>query len=369
MRRIFAWLLSVGLLLTSGQGRTAETRVTSILTGLDHPWSLAFLPLDEGLLITERPGRLRYWLPGQPLSAPIEGIPSVYTHGQGGLFDVLPAPDFAQTRRVYLSFAEQGKNDAGTAVGYGRLSEDHHRLTDFKVIFRQQPKLSSGEHFGGRLVFDREGFLFISLGENNRRPTAQDLTKHQGKIVRLTGEGDIPPDNPFVHDENARPEIWSLGHRNPQGLALNPWTGVVWENEHGPKGGDEVNIISKGANFGWPIATYGINYSGLKIPEAQGGAVAGTVQPVWYWQKSPAVSGMAFYDADRFPSWQHSLFIGALKQQALIRLTLDGDKVASEERLLEARGKRIRDVRVGPDGYVYVLTDERKGELLRLELE
>lgn len=369
MRRILALVLSGGLLLSGGQGMAAELQVTTLQTGLDHPWSLAFLPGEDGGLITERSGQLRYWSPGAPLSAPIKGVPAVYAHGQGGLFDVVLAPDFAQSRRVYLSYAEQGKNDAGTAVGYGRLSEDKRNLTDFKVIFRQQPKLSSGEHFGGRLVFDRNGYLFISLGENNRRPTAQELSKHQGKIVRLTGEGEVPPDNPFVHDENARPEIWSLGHRNPQGMALNPWTGALWENEHGPRGGDEVNIIAKGANFGWPIATYGINYSGLKIPEARGEVVAGTVQPIWYWQKSPAISGMAFYDAPRFPAWRHSLFIGALKQRALIRLTLDGDKVVSEERLLESLGQRIRDVRVGPDGYVYALTDERDGKLLKLGWE
>ncbi|TKI07445.1 PQQ-dependent sugar dehydrogenase [Martelella alba] len=362
-------LLSGCLLLSGGQGIAAELKVTTLQTDLDHPWSLAFLPGEAGMLITERVGRLRYWSPSTSLSAPIEGVPAVYARGQGGLFDVVLAPDFIQSRRVYLSYAEQGKDDAGTAVGYGRLSDDNRRLSDFNVIFRQQPKLSVGEHFGGRLVFDRQGYLFISLGENNRRPTAQDLTKHQGKIVRLTAEGDVPPDNPFVHDENARPEIWSLGHRNPQGMAINPWTGVLWEDEHGPKGGDEVNIIAKGANFGWPIATYGINYSGLKIPEAKGETVAGTVQPIWYWQKSPAISGMAFYNAERFPAWRHSLFIGALKQQALLRLILDGDKVVSEERLLMNLGKRIRDVRVGPDGYVYVLTDERDGSLLKLGLE
>lgn len=367
--RTISLVLSAGLAFFSGPGMTAELNVTQLLAGLDHPWSLALLPQNGGMLITERPGRLRYWQPGQLLSAPIVGVPAVYAHGQGGLFDVVPAPDFTQSRRIYLSYAEAGKDDAGTAVGYGRLSADNQQLTDFKVIFRQQPKLSSGEHFGGRLAFDRQGFLFISLGENNRRPTAQDLHKHQGKIVRLTADGEIPMDNPFVHDENACPAIWSLGHRNPQGLALNPWSGVIWENEHGPKGGDEVNIIAKGANYGWPIATYGINYSGLKIPEARGGAVAGTIQPAWYWQKSPAVSGMAFYNADRFPQWKNSVFIGALKQQALIRLRLQGDKVVSEQRFLEDRKERIRDVRVGPDGFVYVLTDERDGKLLRLGLE
>lgn len=369
MRWMILLLLAGALIVPVGQGMAAEPRVTPLITGLEHPWSLAFLTETGGMLITERPGRLRYWVPGQPLSAPIIGVPPVYSHGQGGLFEVLPAPDFSRSRRIYLSYAEAGADEAGTAVGYGRLSEDHLRLTDFKVIFRQQPKLSSGEHFGGRMVFDKAGNLYISLGENNRRPTAQDLTKHQGKVIRLTAEGEVPPDNPYVHDENARPEIWSLGHRNPQGLALNPWSGAIWEHEHGPKGGDEVNIIAKGANFGWPIATYGINYSGLKIPEARGGVVAGTVQPAWYWQKSPAVSGMAFYDHERFPQWRHSLFIGALKQQALIRLTLDGDRVVSEQRLLASRGERIRDVRVGPDGYLYVLTDERNGTLLQLGVE
>ncbi len=363
-------LLWIGAVVTAaGQGIAANPRDTVLLSGLDHPWSLAFLPQPEGMLITERPGRLRYWSPGQALSAPISGVPTVYAHGQGGLFDVVTAPDFNRSRRIYLSYAEQGKDEAGTAVGYGRLSGDHRRLTDFKVIFRQQPKLSSGEHFGGRMVFDQQGYLYISLGENNRRPTAQDPTKHQGKIVRLTAEGDVPPDNPWVHDENVRPEIWTMGHRNPQGLALNPWTGAIWENEHGPQGGDEVNIIAKGANYGWPIATYGINYSGLKIPEAQGGVVAGTVQPAWYWQKSPAVSGMAFYHLDRFPAWQHSLFIGALKQRTLIRLSLQGNRVIAEQRLLEDRHERIRDVRVGPDGYIYVLTDEHNGKLLQLGLE
>ncbi|WP_413734548.1 PQQ-dependent sugar dehydrogenase [Sodalis sp. RH21] len=369
MRWIIPLLLAGIYGLSGGPAAAAEAKVTQLLTGMDHPWSLAFLPQEDGMLITERPGRLRYWRPGQPLSAPVSGVPAVYAHGQGGLFDVVLAPGFSQSRRVYLSYAEQGKDEAGTAVGYGRLSQDNTHLADFKVIFRQQPKLSSGEHFGGRLAFDPQGFLYISLGENNRRPTAQDLTKHQGKIIRLTAEGEIPPDNPFVHNENARPEIWSLGHRNPQGLALNPWSGAIWENEHGPMGGDEVNIIAKGANFGWPIATYGINYSGLKIPEAQGGEVAGTVKPVWYWQKSPAISGMAFYNAGRFPQWQHSLFIGALKQKALLRLTLEGDRVVAEQRLLEDRGERIRDVRVGPDGFLYVLTDERNGKLLKVGLE
>lgn len=369
MRGLLVLLFATGLLGLPLAANAARTQVTEVLGGLEHPWSLAFLNDAGGILITERPGRLRYWQPGASLSPPISGVPAVYAHGQGGLFDVLPAPDFAQSRRIYLSFAKQGKQDAGTAVGYGRLSEDNRHLADFNIIFRQGPKLSSGEHFGGRLAFDRQGMLYISLGENNRRPTAQSLSKHQGKVVRLHANGEVPEDNPFVHQENARPEIWTYGHRNPQGLAMNPWTGDMWENEHGPRDGDEINILYKGANYGWPIATHGINYSGLKIPEARGSIVEGTDQPVWFWQHSPAVSGMAFYQSERFPAWRHSLFIGVLKTKALLRLSLKGNDVVSEQRLLTDRAERIRNVRAGPDGYLYVLTDDRNGKLLRVGLE
>ncbi|TCV98095.1 glucose/arabinose dehydrogenase [Biostraticola tofi] len=377
MRWITPLIFTLGMTIAAAPSVAAEpaadarkVQVAVLVEGLENPWSLAFLPGTPAMLITERPGKLRLWQPGQKVSEPIEGTPEVYHHGQGGLFDVVLAPDFEQSRRIYLSYAEKGEGEegAGTAVGFGRLSEDHRRLSDFKVIFRQRPKLSSGEHFGGRLAFDRQGMLYIALGENNRRPTAQQLNKHQGKIVRLTAAGEVPPDNPFVNDENARPEIWSYGIRNPQGLAVNPWTGDIWENEHGPRGGDEINIIARGANYGWPIATYGINYSGLKIPEAKGEIVEGTRQPAWFWQRSPAVSGMAFYDADRFGEWRHSVFIGALKQKVLLRMTLDGDKVTGEQRLLADRNERIRDVRVGPDGYVYVLTDESDGKLLKVGL-
>lgn len=344
--------------------------VTELVTGLEHPWSMAFLPGDAGILITEKPGSLRLWHKGQGLSARIAGLPGVYTQSQGGLLDISLAPDFERSRRVYLTYAEEGKDRrAGTAAGYGVLSADGSTLQDFKVIFRQQPKLSTGIHFGSRLVFDREGFLFIVLGENNQRSTAQDLGKLQGKIVRLYPDGRIPQDNPFVGKENARPEIWSYGHRNQQGAALNPWTGQLWTNEHGPRGGDEVNIPLAGKNYGWPRATYGINYSGLPIPEAKGSQVPGTEPPIYYWKVSPAISGMAFYDASRFPRWDHSLFIGALKEESLIRLRLEGDKIVHEERLLEARGERIRDVRVGPDGYVYALTDESDGKLLKIGLK
>uniref|UniRef100_UPI003F81B708 PQQ-dependent sugar dehydrogenase n=2 Tax=Serratia TaxID=613 RepID=UPI003F81B708 len=221
-------------------------------------------------------------------------------------------------------------------------------------------------HFGGKLAFDSQGYLFIALGENNQRPTAQETDKLQGKLVRLTAEGAVPPDNPWVGQAGKRPEVWSYGHRNPQGLALNPWSGAIWEHEHGPRGGDELNLPLPGKNYGWPLATYGINYSGQPIPEAKGERVPGTEQPLHYWRVSPGLSGMAFYDGQRFPAWRHSLFIGALAQKELIRLTLEGDKVVAEERLLGDRGERIREVRSGPDGYLYLLTDERNGKLLKV---
>ncbi|MFS2201146.1 PQQ-dependent sugar dehydrogenase [Pseudomonas sp. Pseusp3] len=343
---------------------------TPIVTGLEHPWALAFLPDGKSMLVTERPGNLRLVTADGKLSAPLNGVPTVWAKGQGGLLDVALSPDFKQDRMVYLSYAEGGGegNKAGTAVGRGRLSEDMTALKDFQVILRQEPKLSVGNHFGSRLVFDRDGYLFVTLGENNDRPTAQDLDKLQGKVVRIYPDGTVPKDNPFVGQANVRPEIWSYGQRNPQGAALNPWNGTLWENEHGPRGGDEINIIERGRNYGWPLATHGINYSGLPIPEARGDTVEGTVSPNHVWEKSPGLSGMAFYDADRFKAWQGNVFIGALASQELIRLEFNGDKVVHEERLLGELKKRIRDVRQGPDGYVYVLTDEEDGALYKVGL-
>lgn len=344
---------------------------TPIVSGLDHPWAVAFLPDKQGFLVTERPGALRFVSADGKLSAPLSGVPQVWAKGQGGLLDVVLSPDFKQDRMVYLSYAEGGGKGgtAGTAVGRGRLSEDLSGLKDFQVILRQEPKLSTSNHFGSRLVFDRDGYLFVTLGENNDRPTAQDLDKLQGKVVRIYPDGRVPDDNPFVGQPGARPEIWSYGQRNPQGAALNPWTGTLWEHEHGPRGGDEINIIERGKNYGWPLATHGINYSLLPIPEAQGKTAEGTVGPHHVWEKSPAISGMAFYDADRFQAWQHNLFIGALASQELIRLQIDGDKVVHEERLLGELKARIRDVRQGPDGFLYVLTDEADGVLYQVGLK
>lgn len=345
-----------------------QLKVTEVVGNLDRPWAMAFLPGNEGILITEKPGNLRLWRAQGGLSQPIKGVPAVFERGQGGLLDVALAPDFAQSRRVYLTYAEEGDGRGSTAAGYGVLSADGTQLADFKVIFRQMPRLSSGVHFGSRMVFDRAGYLYIALGDNNQRPTAQDLDKLQGKIVRLHPDGRIPDDNPFVNQSGVRSEIWSYGHRNQQGAALNPWTGELWTHEHGPRGGDEINIPKAGKNYGWPLATYGINYSGFAIPEAQGTHVDGTEQPIHYWKVSPAISGMAFYNADVFPAWKGSLFIGALREQAILRLSLDGNKVLGEERLLESLNERIRDVRVGPDGFVYALTDGSNARLLKLGL-
>ncbi|AVH39483.1 oxidoreductase [Pseudomonas monteilii] len=343
--------------------------VSTLADGLRNPWALAFLPGGKDMLVTERAGNLRLVNAEGKVGPPISGVPKVWAEGQGGLLDVVLSPAFDKDRTVYLSYAEEGSDGkAGTAVGRGQLSEDRARLENFTVIFRQQPKLSVGNHFGSRLVFDRNGYLFIALGENNQRPTAQDLDKLQGKIVRILPDGEVPKDNPFVGNDNVRPEIWSFGHRNQQGAALNPWTGKLWTHEHGPRGGDEINIPEPGKNYGWPIATHGINYSLLPIPEAKGKHVDGMVDPHHVWEKSPGISGMAFYDSPTFKAWDHNLFIGALATQELIRLQLDGDKVLHEERLLGDLKARIRDVRVGPDGYLYVLTDDKDGALLKVGL-
>ncbi|PIF22716.1 MULTISPECIES: PQQ-dependent sugar dehydrogenase [Pantoea] len=367
--RLLPAALLFGALSSSLPLFAAEVQVQVLQDKLDHPWSVAFLPDNQTLLITERSGQLRSWQLGKGLSQPIGGVPKVWANRQGGLLDVVLAPDFAQSRRVWLSYTTADNTGrAGGVVGYGRLSDDNRQLSDFKVVLEQMPKLSSGANMGTRLAFDHQGFLYVAFGDNFASSSAQQLDKLSGKIIRLTQDGAIPQDNPFVDRKNARAEIWSYGMRNPQGLALNPWTQQMWESEHGPRGGDEVNIPEKGKNYGWPLATYGIDYSGEKVPEAQGTAVEGTQQPLHYWKVSPAISGMAFYNSARFPQWKNSLFIGALKEKSLIRLQVNGEKVIEEQRLLEDRGERIRDVRQGPDGYLYVLTDEANGKLLKVGL-
>ncbi|MBS0880056.1 PQQ-dependent sugar dehydrogenase [Pantoea sp. JGM49] len=367
--RLLPVALLLGALSYAHSTLAADVQVQVLQDKLDHPWSMAFLPDNQTLLITERSGQLRSWQPGKGLSQPISGVPKVWANRQGGLLDVVLAPDFAQSRRVWLSYTTaDAEGRAGGVVGYGRLSDDNRQLSDFKVVLEQTPKLSSGANMGTRLAFDGQGYLYIAFGDNFSSLSAQQLDKLSGKIVRLTQNGEIPADNPFIQRKDARAEIWSYGMRNPQGLAFNPWTQQMWESEHGPRGGDEVNIPQKGKNYGWPLATYGIDYSGQKVPEAQGTHVAGTEQPQFWWKVSPAISGMAFYNSARFPQWKNSLFIGALKEKSLIRLRVNGEKVVEEQRLLEDRGERIRDVRQGPDGYLYVLTDEANGKLLKVGL-
>ena len=348
----------------SGTGG-GDMRTTEIATGLAHPWSVALLP-DGGFLVTERAGRLLHIAANGTKSAPISGVPPVWANGQGGLLDVVLAPDFATSKRIYLSYAEAGENGtAGTAVSSATLGDD--ALTDVKLVYRQEPKLTGGNHFGSRLAFDGQGHIFISQGERNDRPTAQKLDMLQGKLVGLHLDGRVPRDNPFVGQPGVRPEIWSYGHRNMRGLAFDPRTNKLWESEHGPRGGDELNLPQPGKNYGWPVITHGINYSGLPIPEATGNAAPGMEQPHHVWAKSPALSGMAFYTGRPGTEWNDSLFLGSLVESNLIRLQLQGDRIVGEERLLADRGERIRDVRVGKDGNVYVLTDEDDGKLLKLE--
>lgn len=338
--------------------------VETVASGLEHPWGVALLP-EGGFLVTERPGRLRRVAANGTLSAPITGMPEVFAEGQGGLLDVVLDPGYTSNQRIWLSFAEPGAGGtAGTAVANAVLSGA--ALTDVRVVYRQLPKLEGGAHFGSRIAFDGQGHVFISQGERNERAMAQDLEVLQGKLVRLNLDGTQPADNPFASGVGVRKAIWSYGHRNMQGMAVDPRTGTLWQSEHGPRGGDELNLPQPGRNYGWPVITHGINYSGLKIPEAVGNAKPGMEQPHHVWEKSPGLSGMAFYTGRPGNAWNDSLFLGALAERNLIRLTLDGNRIAAEERLLGDLGKRIRDVRVGSDGNVYVLTDEPDGQLLRL---
>ena len=346
------------------QSRAGTLQVRPIASGLEHPWAVAVLP-DGGFLVTERPGRLRLIAGDGTVSAPIAGVPTVFAQGQGGLLDVVLDPDYHTNKRIWLSFAEPGEGDtAGTAVATATLGDA--ALSDVRVIYRQLPKLEGGNHFGSRIVFDGKGHVFIGQGERNERAMAQDLEVLQGKLVRLDMDGTQPSDNPFASGVGVRKAIWSYGHRNMQGMAVDPRTGTLWQSEHGPRGGDELNLPQAGKNYGWPVITHGINYSGLKNPEAEGKAKAGMEQPHHFWEKSPGLSGMAFYTGHPASAWNNSLLLGALADRNLIRLSLESDRIVAEERLLGDLGKRIRDVRVGGDGKVYVLTDEDDGQLLEL---
>ncbi len=337
-------------------------RAETIARGLEHPWALVFLP-DGRLLVTERPGRLRIVTLDGRVSAPLAGVPAVVARGQGGLLDVALDPRFADNRLIYLSYAEPGDGGAGTAVARARLGAN--RLDDVRVIYRQRPKVSSGVHFGSRLVFARDGTLFITQGDRgDYRDQVQNLATGFGKIMRINADGSVPRDNPFVGRAGAQPEIWSYGHRNLQGAALHPQTGQLWTVEHGARGGDELNHPEAGKNYGWPVITYGVDYSGVKIGE--GTAKAGMEQPVYYWDPVIAPSGMAFYTGDAFPGWKGSVLIGSLNPGALVRLTMKDGKVAREERYLGELGERIRAVQQGPDGMIYLVTDNRDGRVLRV---
>lgn len=337
-------------------------RVEVVAGGLEHPWGLAFLP-DGRMLVTERPGRLRIVAADGTVSPPVEGVPTVDDNGQGGLLDVALDPAFAQNGLVYLSFSEPGEGGSGTSVARGRL--DGTTLRDVGVIYRQTPKVGGGRHFGSRLVFAPDGTLFVTQGDRgSMSESAQDLATTIGKVVRIKPDGSIPADNPFVGRSDARAEIWSYGHRNAQGATIDPATGLLWTVEHGARGGDELNQPQAGRNYGWPVITYGRDYSGEKI--GVGTTRSGLEQPVYYWDPSIAPSGLTFYTGDAIPAWKGSLFLGALAGQRLVRLTLREGKVTGEEVLLADLGERIRDVVEGPDGFLYLLTDSDDGRVLRI---
>lgn len=347
----------------------AETdfKTVTIADGLVHPWALEFMP-DGSYLISERRGKLWHVAPSGTKTE-ITGVPDVYHEGQGGLLDIMLAPDFDNNGWIYFSYAAASPEDpdlANTEIARARLDIRNHRLNNAEVIFRAEPKVEGGNHWGSRLQMTPDGHLYATLGERyDYMEEAQNPQNHLGAVIRILPDGSVPPDNPFADSDTNKPEIFSYGHRNPQGMDIHPETGDVWIHEHGPKGGDEINILKSGANYGWPAVTFGISYWGTEISDKT--TAPGMEDPVLHWTPSIAPSGMAFYTGEKFPAWQGDLFVGALAGKHLRRVTLDGRSVTGQYELLGERGERIRDVRNGPDGYLYVLTDERNGTLLRLE--
>jgi len=376
-RRSIKLLLPVALMIIAACAQAEDTqsissqqedfRVVTVAKELEHPWALTFLP-DGDYLVSERRGKL-WRIKPNGRKVEITGVPDVYHHGQGGLLDIALAPDFQTSGWLYFSYAAASDNDediANTELARAKLDLSQNRLKDTEVLFRADPKVEGDNHWGSRLQFAPDGNLFMTLGERfDYKEEAQNPANHLGTVVRLTPDGSMPADNPFVGQGNKKPEIFSYGHRNPQGIALHPESGKIWVHEHGPKGGDEINILKPGANYGWPEVTYGISYWGTKISDKT--SAPGMEDPILQWTPSIAPSGMAFYTGDKFPEWKGDLFVGALAHRHLRRLELDGESVQAQEELLQDRDERIRDVRQGPDGYLYILTDEYDGRLLRLE--
>lgn len=345
------------------QTEKQRLRVTVLHQGLDHPWGLAFLP-EGKMLVTERPGRLLLLSKDGSQPEPVSGLPEIAVHGQGGLLDVAIHPEFSKNQWVYLSYAGRGEGGVGTEVGRARLKGT--KLEGWQVLFRLEPKTSTPYHFGSRLVFDGNGHLFITLGDRGSKQRAQNINDHAGSIIRLHDDGRIPADNPFPATAGGRSPVYSYGHRNAQGAFLHPETGELWLHEHGPQGGDELNVSRSGKNYGWPVITYGVNYgSGTVIGE--GTVKSGMEQPLYYWVPSIAPSGMAYYSGKVFKEWKGNLLVGSLKFKLLARLEMSGEKVLHEERFLKGVFGRVRDVREGPDGLIYFLTDSDNGQLIRLE--
>ena len=375
IRRFRHWALALTVLMVSvsavgkdpvsvALSEKQAFRVVTLVAGLENPWSMAFLP-DGRMLVTERDGRMRLVSQDFKLDAQsVEGLPEVVARGQGGLFDVVLHPDYPNNGWIYWSYNAPGAGGWGTAMARGKLQGK--RMTEVQVLFSMLPKTRTAQHFGGRIVFDKSHHVYLTLGDRGEKERAQRLEDHAGSVIRLHDDGRVPADNPFSGRAGAKPEKWTLGSRNLQGAALHPGTGVLWTHEHGPQGGDEVNVMRAGRNYGWPVITYGVNY-GFGTAIGEGTAKAGLEQPLKVWVPSIGPSGMAFVDSPRFPAWQGNLLVGALRGQMLVRLELRDEAVVREERLLEGELGRIRDVRAAPDGFIYLLTDNADRSLVRLE--
>ncbi len=360
------WLLPVvfvSLLVFSASLAAKSLTATKLVAGLEHPWGMVFLP-DGEVLVSERAGRLRRIQDNTLLPKPVSGLPAIAEHGQGGLLGLALHPQFAQNRWLYFAYAAEGEDGYSTHLARGRYQDG--ALTQVEVLFAATPQSDGGQHFGGRIAFDRAGYVYLTLGDRGERENAQMLANHAGSVIRLHDDGRVPADNPFVNTAGAQPEIYTYGHRNVQGIALHPTTGQVWTGEHGPQGGDEINILRAGANYGWPVITYGEEYGGGKVGAGLK-EKAGMEQPVLHWTPSIAPAGMTFYTGDKYPGWQGNLLVSALKFELISRITLDGNRHVDEEHLLKDEIGRIRDIQQAPDGYLYVLTDESDGGLYRLD--